>query len=65
MTTTLIMPMTPELSGRRQTLLDRLLERLALRQSARRLETLDDRILRDIGLTRYDLAMMQRGQPIR
>lgn len=65
MTTTLIMPMTPDVSGRRQTLLDRLLERLALRQSARRLETLDDRILRDIGLTRYDLAMMQRGQPIR
>ncbi len=44
-------------------LLDRFLAQVALRRSRRRLTTLDDHILRDIGLTRAQ-AQAEADRPI-
>ena len=44
------------------TFLSRVRHRLQLRRNAHSLGALDDRMLNDIGLTRYDVAQLARGR---
>lgn len=41
-------------------LLSKMIEELAIRQAMAELRDLDDRMLRDIGLSRYDIASIRR-----
>ncbi|MDI4233922.1 DUF1127 domain-containing protein [Bradyrhizobium sp. 31Argb] len=43
-------------------LLSKMREELAIRQATAELRDLDDRMLRDIGLSRYDIASIRRRE---